>query len=374
MRKPLALALTLSACGPPMEEQAAREAVEAAFTAGNPPGRTGLELRGKTNWFVGNMFYPPCLEEKDLAFNDNPDMRPDSAKSTPRVTPTYQNQRWITASTANGFCVYLGDDPKLTIGAGEVDGPKWVGDRWRVPIKLSMGAPSPWFECLAESSKTRIIDVIPDADGGAPKLEGKLDVYQGDCPNPLPGGMERTPRVQPTASPPGAPSSAQVVAAAEALDDKLRALDYAGAVGEIACYNLYEEQKFGTCSAAELVATGPQPTGERKPEFGTPWLEYAIMDFSELGKPVRDSKDPTLYHVMLKHARTGQTRSISVQWDGGRWKIVGVVMRKAAGITQVRFLLDLHDRAVRDIFKRRMEGEQIDEKGYPLDPFAEEQE
>ena len=125
--------MTAWACDaqPSLDSTAAKAAVEAAFAEANPPGRTGLELAGKAVWLGTSAFDKSCLESKDLAFNDDPGSRP--ASSGPRISPTYAAQRYLTASTELGYCVYLGDTPVLT-----VEDASWGGDRYRVNIKVGM--------------------------------------------------------------------------------------------------------------------------------------------------------------------------------------------------------------------------------------------
>ena len=59
-----------------------------------------------------------------------------------------------------------------------------------------------------------------------------------------------------------------------------------------------------------------------------------------------------------------------MQWADGGWHLVGFVGRKAEGLTIARFFYDLHRKDKREVFERRLGGEQIDENGHPLDPFA----
>ncbi|RME28623.1 MAG: hypothetical protein D6798_01995, partial [Deltaproteobacteria bacterium] len=163
-----------------------------------------------------------------------------------------------------------------------------------------------------------------------------------------------------------APTRAEVEAAIQALDDALWAGDLLAARDAMVCYNLFEKDKVGTCSVGELVALGPVPRGEARMQDGTPWLEYVRDDWHEFDRIVWDRKDRTLAHVTYKHKRNGRTRSLSVQYDGGTWKVVGIVGRKAEAITTARIMTDLVDRDRRDIFERRLAGEPIDADGNSL--------
>jgi hypothetical protein len=178
----------------------------------------------------------------------------------------------------------------------------------------------------------------------------------------------RVARTEPIAEPPSPPSADDVRGLVQAFDDALAAGDTAKALGMVSCYNLYEKQPYGACSTAEIIAHGSVKGGE-----ANPWLEYAITDFSQFGKPTKDREKPTMFHSTFKHKRNNTPRSISVQWVGGEWKLVGIVSQQAEGLTVARFLNDLHDKEKRDIFKRRLAGEQIDYRGELLNPDAEEE-
>lgn len=367
-------ALSTSGCGPAasISEEEARGVLEPALAAATPAGRTGLLLKGKNVWLQAPDFDKSCLEQKDLAFNDNPGSRPAGQGGVSRISPTYAAQRYLTASTDTGFCVYLGEGLKAEIQEATFD---WgTQDRWRFKVAYTMQSPTPWFECLDEKMRTREIVVRQgDGEGAAPVIEGTVPLAEGDCPHPLPGGEERTARAAPSGKPKAAPSRSDVEAAVQRMDDALWDGDFKAVQDAIVCYNLFEDDKVGTCSVGEVVALGPVPRGEPRMKDGTPWLEYLQDDWKSFGRIVPDGKDRTLYHVMVEHKRTGAPRSFTVQWDGGQWKVVGVVGKKAESLTTARIINDLHDRKKRDIFGRRLAGERIDEDGNPLDPVAEEE-
>ena len=48
--------------------------------------------------------------------------------------------------------------------------------------------------------------------------------------------------------------------------------------------------------------------------------------------------------------------------------MVGVVGAKSECLTGIRYVYDLHRKEKRDIFERRLSGEQIDEKGHSTLP------
>lgn len=365
----LALGSLLPGCPDVTGEQteAAKAAVEQAFQQANPQGRTGLEVLGKTVWLEAPMFDKSCLEKKDLAFNDDARIRP--AGSPPRITPTYKNQRYVTASTERGFCLYLGDSPQLT-----VDDVSWGGDAFRVSTTVTMAKASPWFECLDAAHKKRQLRVTLD-DAGQADIEGRVDLFQGDCPAPLPEGEDRGPGKAHPKVPHAAPSKAEVVKLARALDDALFEGDFGKVRDMTACYNLEDSQPhYGNCSVAEFVMIGPAFHGEQRAQDGTPWTEYTIRDLDEIRGVVKDKKLKGVYHATMVHRRTKRDRSFAVQWADDEWKMVGVIGKKAESLTSVRYVYDLHRKDKNEVFRKRLDGEEIDEAGNPLNPDAEAEE
>lgn len=363
----LSMFALLTACGPAasISEEEARAVLEPALAAGTPAGRTGLLLKGKAVWLQAPWFDKACLEQNDLAFNDDPASRPATGGGVPRISATYKNQRFITASTPTGYCVYLGEGLKAEIKEAAFD---WgTQDRWRFKVAWSMSQPSPWFNCLDASVREREL-VVRQGEDGAAVLEGKATLAEGDCPHPLPGGEERVAAPRPTKAAPKAPTRDQVTAALKAFDDALWEGDFEAARAAMSCYNLFEDEKYGTCSVAELVSTGPVARGDARLQDGTPWLEYVQDGYDGFSRIVADRKDRSLYHVLYTHKRTGKERSLSVQYVNGEWKVVGIVGRLAEAITSARVMNDLHDTRRRDIFERRMAGEKIDEEGNSLIP------
>ena len=349
------------------QAEVARAAVEQGFAAANPAGRSGVEVLGKTVWFEAPMFDKSCLEKKDLAFNDDARIRPPG--SPPRITPTYQNQRWFTASTEKGFCIYLGDSPQLT-----VDDVSWGGDAFRVSTTVGMAKATPWFECLDEAHKKRQFRVTVD-DAGKAEIEGRLDTFQGACPAPLPDGELRGPGKAAPKVPHAAPSREDVMKLAQALDDALFAGDFGEVQGMTACYNLEDvAPHYGNCSVAEFLMLGPAFHGEQRAQDGTPWTEYAVRDLADLQRIVPDRELKGVYHVTMTHPRTKRDRSFAVQWTQDQWKMVGVIGKKAESLTNVRYVYDLHRRDKNEVFRKRLAGEELDEAGNPLNPEAEEQE
>lgn len=368
---PRSLALIMGAlagagCGADLDPDAAQAAVEQAFKEANPPGRTGMELKGKNVWLEAPYFDEGCITGKHLAFPDDPHRRPKN--TGPRISPTYASQRFLTAATEDGVCVYLGDTPTLT-----VDEVSWGGDRYRVHITVGMEKPTEWFNCLEDTEKKRMVEVTVREDGSTELLRN-VDLYQGDCPAPLPGGEAREGTARPSTKAVSAPSEAEVVALAKAFDEALWNLDFSKARELTSCFNVFEEQPYGACAASEFLVLGPVPRGEVRPQDGTPWNEYVFADLDSMGRIVKDPVDGSVWHATFKHKRTGKTKSFGVQKVKGEWKMLGIVGRQAEGITTVRYMNDLHDKDKRAILERRLAGEEIDERGEPLNPEAEEAE
>jgi hypothetical protein len=358
----LLLIATLTGC-PTVPEEEARAAIQQAFEAANPPGRHGVELRGKSVWLTADMFQEECLHQNDLAFSDDASKRPRGSKGM-RISPIYDAQRFFTGFTEDGWCVYLGSDPRIDIRQGT-----WEGDHWEFPTIIGFAESSPWAQCLDYPVLNRLVSVGKADDGGA-EVEGELALFDDACPRPLPGGEERRSAVRPTSKAPQAPSLDLVRALLTDFDQALYDRDFEKALGMVSCYNVFEKDKYGTCSVAELISLAPLPrNGAVRPEDGPPWAMNVIDSLDALERVRPDRDDPSMFHVMVK-PRKGEDRSLAVQWVGGGWKLVGVVSLKAEDLTKMEIIYDLHRKEKKEIFERRMQGEPIDAKGYPYDPNA----
>ncbi len=357
------------ACGPGVSPDVARTFV-ADQAATNPTGRLGLELLGRSTWSEAPMFDPSCVANKNLGYPDDPRDRPSAKKSVQRLSPTYESQRWITAGTDTGWCVLLGEGLQASVSdpsLGQLDG----GEKaWMVPVTFSMTAPSPWFECLDTDYLNRTLAVITDEQGNTEMRRGSALFTQDLCPHPMPGGEQRKPAARPRGEAKKGPTKKQVIELMERFDGALAKLDHLAALEMVSCYNLYEESTYGTCAPSELMQLTPH-SGEGA---GMPWTEYVISSFDDVGSIRQDNKIGTMYHVSMTHKRTGRDRSMAVEWADGEWKLVGVLGAKGADLSTLRFVYDLHNKDKRDIFLRRLDGEQVDENGDPLDPFADEEE
>jgi hypothetical protein len=359
----LLLLATLTGC-PTVPEEDARAAIQQAFEAANPPGRVGAEVRGKSVWLTATMFQEECLHDNDLAFSDDAKKRPRGSKGL-RISPTYKNQRFITDFTEDGWCIYQGSDPRIDIREGT-----WEGDHWDFFVMSSFAESSPWAQCLDYNVLNRQIQVVRGDDGSA-VVKGELALFQDACPQPLPGGEERRSAVRPTTKPSSPPSLAQVNTLLGAFDQALFDRDFQKALGMVSCYNVFEEQRYGTCSVAELINLAPLPRGGvARPEDGPPWSMNVFDSLDAMKRVFADRDDPSLFHVEIT-PRKGKPRSLAVQWVAGEWKLVGVVGLKAEDLTMMQIVYDLDRKEKREIFERRMLGEPIDAKGHPYDPYAE---
>lgn len=364
--RPCLIALPFLAACASVSKEDAQKAVMASFQEANPPGRTGLELGGRSVWLRATWFENKCLEEKDLAFNDDPNDRPASARGTPRISPTYKNQRYLTWASDKGYCVYLGDNPTLSI-----EGAEWVDQKWRIRVTYGMEKPTPWFECLSEDTRQRNIEVGVKDEKPVVLSDLSIAPGAGACPRPLPGGEVRGSASRPTAPAPKAPSRDEVIRLLTAFDKALGAREYEKALGMVSCYNFFEDKKYGSCTVAELLNLSPMAGGSN-PNEGPPWLEYTITSPDQVGAITKDGGDPSVYNVRLQSVRKGsKPRSMAVQWVDGEWRILSVVSRLAESITTMRFLYDLDRKEKRVIFEKRMKGEKIDDNGEPITEWVE---
>ncbi len=336
-----------------------KAAVEKAFADANPGGRSSVELGGRNVWLEAGMFVPGCLESKDLAFNDIPAERPSG--SAPRISPTYANQRYITGTSERGVCVVLGADPQATVTNVVYDGAEWVVD-----YTVAVSEPTPWFECLMDRIKNNQATVKIAEDGTA-SVQQDLTLLRGGCSLDLPKDVERRGGDRPTAKPPKPPTAEAVAALARDFDKALFEADFVAARKLVRCVNLFESPMWDACALSELIAVGPSFSGEPRGRDGTPWMEYVVRGPDEFARIVPERGDPTLFHVMMKHKRSGADRSFTVQWADGKWHLFGVVQLKAEGLTAMRFVNDLHDRKKMDILERRIKGDKIDHLGNPIE-------
>lgn len=331
--------------------------VQETFAARKTAGAVGVEALGKGVWYRAEAFNSGCLESKQWAHRDR------SGGDAPRVSPNYEAQGAFQQTTADGWCVWIGDDLDMQTGAVNR-----FGDAWVVDVTFTVARPGGWWDCVDDKQRQAVVRVIEGRDG-ALSIEKDPALWGGGCPRPLPiANPARAPGKRPTAAPPRPPTGADVVAAAKAFDDALYAHDLGAALDALACWNLFEKEPFGACSASELVAVGPIPRGASRREDGTPWSQNVFRSLDAIGRPEADRKDKTMFHAEVKAADGKHPRrTISVQWVDGSWKLVGAVSRKAEGLTSVEAVLDLDRKEKREIFDRRVAGEAIDFQGNPLD-------
>ena len=358
-------------CGSDSESEAkARALVQDTFAQQIKPGPFGTEALGKGVWFRAPAINGGCLQSKDWGHMDDPAHSSAANKSsTRRISPNYGAQNNWTARTEKGWCIFLGNDLKM-----EITQANYVGDAWVVDYAFTMERPGGWWDCVDENKRAGYVRVL-EADDGTMTLEGngadELGLFQGACPAPLTGtdDLERKGESRPDKKPGQAPSKADAIAAVKRLDDALFNGDFVAARDATACYNLQEKQPFGACAPSEFLNLGPIPRGGApRMSDGPPWSMNTFKSIDDLGKPTRDSKDPTLFHVQVKAAKgKHKARTLAIQWVDKEWKVVGVVGRLSEGLATAQIIYDLDRSDRRDIFERRMKGEQIGEDGLPLD-------
>ena len=183
--------LLLMACGPGVSPDVAKTLIEEQ-AASNPTGRLGIELLGRSTWSEAPMFDPSCVANQNLAYPDDPRDRPAGKKNTQRITPTYENQRRITAATDTGWCVLMGEGLQAPVSdpvVGQLDdGSK----AWMVPVSFSMSAASPWWQCLDNDFTNRTVAVVTDEAGNAEIRRSSAVFTESACPHPMPGSERRT--------------------------------------------------------------------------------------------------------------------------------------------------------------------------------------
>ena len=338
--------------------------VEKAFADQNHSGAVGTQALGKGIWYRADAIKGTCLTSKHWGHIDDPRTSSAADKaSVRRISPSYSAQRFWTASTEEGYCIYLGDD--LSMKVTEVNK---MGDAYVAEVTYSVARPDGWWDCVEDDVKNTFVRVV-ETDDGALSIESEVGIFGGACPNPLPlGNIDRKGDTRPKAKPKKAPTGDDAIAAAKAFDDALFAGDLTAALDALSCYNLYEKTKYGTCAPSELLNLGPIPRGNPRMQDGPPWTMNAFKSLEDIGRPVADAKDPTLFHAQVKAAKGKyKARNISIQWVDNTWKLVGVIGKQAEGLTTVVAVYDLDRKAKREIFEKRMAGEEINEDGTPSD-------
>ena len=159
---------------------------------------------------------------------------------------------------------------------------------------------------------------------------------------------------------------------AQKFDDKLFEGDVKGAYEMLSCVNLYEKSKWGHVPQSDLLAVGPSTHGDERME--SPWMEYTQYNFDAIKKVVADKDDPTLFHVLMPHRKNKSTSSFSMQWVVESLNSLVWLASWVLVLTPIRLMNDLHEKQYRDAFEKRLAGEEVDYKGNPLNPNAEEEE
>lgn len=363
---PALILLTTTGCGDSAgRSEEARSLVESTFAQTVKPGPFGTEALGKGVWYRAPAIDGGCLQNKNWGHVDDPmhSRNADSA-GVRRVSPLYGAQRFWTATTDKGWCIYLGDD--LSMEITEVNR---AADAYVVDYTLNMGRPDGWWECVGAKDKDGYVRVL-EQDDGSLQIESDITLGQGACPSNMEVNLniDRKGGARPSSKAGKAPSKADAVAAFKRLDDALFERDYKAALAATSCYNLFEKKKFGSCSGAEFLNLGPMTRGNPRLGDGPPWTMNALNSLDDIGPPEKDKDDPTLFHVQMKAAKgKAKRRTAAIQWVDNEWRAVAVLSSMAEGLATVQVLYDLDRKDRRDIFERRMDGEAILEDGTPAD-------
>lgn len=341
--------------------------VRSTFDEQNPAGRVAVEVLGKGVWYKAPTLSGSCLQQNDWAFNNDPRRTKNaSGKGMPRISPIYSAQNTWIDTTDKGYCIYVGSDATLDILQTT-----YIDGAYRVEVELGMKTPEGWWECIDGTVKKQTISVV-DNEGTLEVVGGQVNVGRGACSSPAPLGDGRKALARPRGKAPKLPTKGEVDQLVRAFDDKMRAKDYYGALQHVRCFNLFEDDKFGSCSAGELIGLAAIPKGGEDEPFEPPWTDGVFTDTSKFGRIFFDKRDKHMAHVEIRHRRTDDKRTMAMYWMDKEWHLVGVVSLKGEGLTSMRFVYDLDRKDRRDIFERRLAGEMIDEKGHPYDPFAAE--
>lgn len=350
------------ACQPErMDSQAAQNLIIQEFEKLNSTkGRLSWVLDGKAQWSEGRGFERSCLDEKDIAFHHH--------LKAAKIQPTLSAQKYFTTSTKKGYCLDMGEGLSIVVDSIASDSASVSAGSYKTTVHFEMKEPTPWFSCLSENFLSR--DIYLKFKDGAISIDDSSGLAlreDEECIQPGVAFVERKETPRPTEAPKKAPSQAEIQDLLTKFDQALFDYDYAKATSYVSCANLIDA-KWGYCTLAELLPLG-QILKEERMRDGNPWLSNTARDFSVFTTVTRDSKDPTMYHLRYKDRRNKKPLSISIQYVGGEWKLFGAIAEVQQGITPLSFILNLHDKETKEIFERRLAGEQIDSKGRPLNPF-----
>ena len=351
------------ACQPErMDSQVAKKLIIQEFEKLNSiKGRVSWQLDGKGQWSQGRGFERSCLDEKDIAFHHH--------LKAGKIQPTLSSQKYFTTSTKKGYCIDMGEGLSLVVDSISSDSASISAGSYKTTAHFEMKEPTPWFTCLSENFLRREF-YLNFSEGKITIDDSSGLVLREDeeCVQPGVAYVERAEKTRPTEAPKKAPTKQEIQELLNNFDQALYDYDFAKAISYISCANLIDA-KWGYCTLSELLPLGHVTKGEERMQDGRPWLANTARDFSVFAKSTRDSKDPTLYHLRYKDRRNKKPLSISMQYVGGEWKLFAAIAEVQQGVTPLSFILNLHDKEVRDIFERRLAGEEIDSQGRPLNPF-----
>ena len=362
------ISFLLFACSSKLQEEEIRAAVETQFEIDNPPqSRVTWEILGKGQWYKGIEFDATCLQENDLAFS--------KPRSPGYISPVDTAQLFITGATKRGYCLDLGESLSIDI-VSISDKSNVKHDTYLVTYSFSVKNPSPFFQCLNDKTKNREVMVEGSDEGGnrVAKIAKSTLQFQerNDCSGTQ-APQERKSSPRPMSEPAQKLTLSEAKQIAQKFDDLIYAQKFTEVQQMVSCVDLYAEvhQQWGNCTLSEFVSLGPSTHGESRPEDGMPWLQGVQYSLDAITKVEQDKLDKTLFHVIVPDRKSKKERSFSIQWVDGQWKMFGAKSIIGAGITSLQLVNDLHEKQSRDIFERRLQGEQIDIKGMPLDPNAE---
>ena len=399
-----------------------RGQAEAALAAhSTESGSVGFELVGHGSSWYSTMFDESCIQGNEIGWVEDEDAVVMGEK-TAYFIPDYRGQQWITATTDDGYCLYMGEDVTYSVVDVKEDseGRELEANPVTITWSISVSDPSPYFECLRDSTTSPTITLKPNQAFVEPEA---LTIFDNDCRGmPKPYDREEAGgKSFPDSDPPSPPSQSDIRELLKDMDDALAERDLEAALELTQCYNLtmveselpeedeewmptLQREAIGACIPSDLLDSGPAFQDSDDPWL-VPWLEGRIDSSDKVGKiwlekgsnGLRGSEQwdgqatKTVYHVELlgteKKAdsekpweRVG-SKSISVQWVDGGWKLIGIVDDLNQGISPVRYVNDLHGQIVKEsaqvilpntwywrvdrwfVFWDRLHGRHIDEIG-----------
>ena len=331
-------------------------------------GSFGYELVGHGSVFYSTDFVDTCLRENQLGWMESVGVMFRGDRTSYFMT-NYEAQQYMTQTTEDGYCLYLGENLSVELidVVEDSEGRELEANPFTIRWALTSSDPSPYFECLSEQVLNPTVTVLPNQSFEAPAALSLFDNACQGMPEPY-SREDEGGDAYPSTEPPSAPTTAEIQTLLEDFDDALASRDLEAALEHVQCYNLLvvdrteveedeperqpDEAAIGACIPSDLLDTGPS-FASTEDSWLIPWLEGHIDSVSEVLEPTieRGAEPANVYHIELANTdpdpdlampRRRGNKSITVQWVNGEWKLLGLIESANSGITPVRFVNDLH--------------------------------